>query len=226
MDRVDLSAASVFLDFDGTITLEDTGVYLLERLATDGWCDVEKRYVAGEIGSKECMASEWAMLPRDRARVEATVAEVALDEGARPLVAHLRGEGAEVCILSDGFGFRAEEVGIELGVPVITNAVDWESWIVGFPNEAPACECAQCGACKRAPIREASSRGRTTVLVGDGASDVKAAVAADVVFAKGDLAAWCTRHGVSFEPFSGLRDVHAALEQARSRSAQDRSARK
>lgn len=202
----------MFLDFDGTITLDDTGVYLLERLASPEWHELEERYVEGEIGSRECMTREWALLPRDRRRVEATVSEVALDDGFRPLVAYLGGKGAEVCILSDGFGFRAEEVGIEVGIPVITNAIDWDSWAVRFPHEVLDCDCAQCGACKRAPIRQARSRGRTTVLVGDGASDVKAAVVADVVFAKGELADWCGENGVAFEVFSSLADVQGTFE--------------
>jgi 2-hydroxy-3-keto-5-methylthiopentenyl-1-phosphate phosphatase len=212
MDRIDLSAASVFLDFDGTITCDDTGVYLLQRLAPpDRWHDLERRYIAGEIGSKACMIEEWALLPRDRARVERVVAEVALDDGFLPLVAALRGEGAEVSILSDGFGFRADQVGTDAGVPVITNAIDWASWEVRFPNEVTDCECAECGACKRAPIRAARSRGRTTVIVGDGASDVKAAVVADLVFAKGDLADWCARNAIAFEPWDTLADVQRTL---------------
>jgi len=170
--------------------------------------------VAGEIGSRECMALEWAMLPRDRAVVEATARQVAIDAGFLDLLAYLGSNGTEVCVLSDGFGWRAAEVGAEAGVAVVTNAIDWEAWAVRFPNEDPSCECAQCGACKRAPIRRAKARGRTTVLVGDGASDVKAAVVADVVFAKGDLAAWCGENGVAFEAFSGLADVQEALESA------------
>jgi 2-hydroxy-3-keto-5-methylthiopentenyl-1-phosphate phosphatase len=210
---MDLARAAVFLDFDGTVTLEDTGVYLLEQLAPDEWLQVEDDYVAGRIGSKECIRREWAMLPPERARVEATVAEVGIDPGFFPLVAYLRDRGAEVCILSDGFGFRAEEVAAEAGVAVITNAIEWMSWTVVFPNEATDCECAECGACKRAPIRKSRALGRTTVLVGDGASDVKGASVADVIFAKDDLAKWCESNGVAFEPFSSLADVQQRLEQ-------------
>jgi 2-hydroxy-3-keto-5-methylthiopentenyl-1-phosphate phosphatase len=47
--------------------------------------------------------------------------------------------------------------------------------------------------------------------VGDGVSDVKAALLADVVFAKGTLAAWCAAHGVDHTPFTTLADVAAAL---------------
>ena len=108
-------------------------------------------------------------------------------------------------------GFGPRRWAPSAGVPVITNAIDWETWEVRFPNEVTDCECAECGACKRAPIRAARARGRTTVLVGDGASDVKAAVVADLVFAKGELAAWCAGNGVAFEPWDSLVDVQRAL---------------
>jgi 2-hydroxy-3-keto-5-methylthiopentenyl-1-phosphate phosphatase len=65
--------------------------------------------------------------------------------------------------------------------------------------------------CKQAPIKEARYRHRTTVLVGDGISDRKAAMLAEVVFAKGSLASWCDLSGVAYEPFTTLADVRRAL---------------
>jgi 2-hydroxy-3-keto-5-methylthiopentenyl-1-phosphate phosphatase len=49
------------------------------------------------------------------------------------------------------------------------------------------------------------------VLVGDGASDRKAALLADVVFAKGALASWCASNGVPHIRFERLADVHEAF---------------
>ena len=75
-----------------------------------------------------------------------------------------------------------------LGVDVLTNAVDFTTGELQFPHEDRCCPCSSCGVCKQAPIKDAQYRGQTTVLVGDGASDRKAALLADVVFAKGPLA--------------------------------------
>jgi 2-hydroxy-3-keto-5-methylthiopentenyl-1-phosphate phosphatase len=49
------------------------------------------------------------------------------------------------------------------------------------------------------------------VFVGDGYSDRCAALAADRVFARDGLARYLTDAGVSYEPFSDLDDVAAAL---------------
>ncbi|HUI03409.1 MAG TPA: hypothetical protein VLZ77_07700 [Acidimicrobiales bacterium] len=50
-----------------------------------------------------------------------------------------------------------------------------------------------------------------TVLVGDGASDTKAAEVADVVFATDRPAAWCRRTERAHHPFRDLTDLRAQL---------------
>src|SRR5436853_7674351 len=107
--RVDLSTSSVFLDWDGTITLVDTGVHLLDRLAPGKWRDVEAEYKAGVIGSRECLSRQWDLLPKDEHVLRAVAGEVPLDDGFPALVDALRHEGAEVTVVSDGYGFYAED---------------------------------------------------------------------------------------------------------------------
>jgi HAD superfamily phosphoserine phosphatase-like hydrolase len=209
---VDLASASVFLDFDGTMTVVDSGVHLLERLAGDGsWPAIDELYGAGAIGSRECLEREWDLLPHDEAVLRQAVRDIDLDPDAERLIAELRERGAEVTVVSDGFGFFAEEVGARLGVPVLTNAVDWSTGALQFPNLDRCCPCSSCGTCKQAPIKDARRRGRTTVFVGDGISDRKAALLADVLFAKARLADWCELSGVEYRFFDTLADVHSAL---------------
>jgi len=204
---VELGSTSFFLDFDGTITVTDTGVHLLDRLAPPTWHEIEVLYEEGRIGSRECMSREWELLPRDRDAIEAVVRDVALDDGFDALVGYLRSAGAEITILSDGFGFRAREIAREAEIPVLTNSIDWKGHQVIFPDVLRSCPCAECGTCKRAPILAARERGRFAVLVGDGISDVKGADVADFVFAKGELADWCEAHGVGARRFERLSDV-------------------
>jgi 2-hydroxy-3-keto-5-methylthiopentenyl-1-phosphate phosphatase len=213
--ELDLALTSVFLDFDGTISVTDVDVHLLERFAAPEWRAIDAEFVSGEIGSRVCLLDCWDLMPHDEGPLRTAARDVALDPDAAGLVADLQAAGAEVMVVSDGFGFRATEVASELGVPALTNTVDWTTGRLEFPHEDRCCACSSCGVCKQAPIKDAKYQGRTTVLVGDGASDYKAALLADVVFAKGTLAEWCARQGVPFTPFSTLADVRAALEPAR-----------
>lgn len=208
---LDLAATSVFLDFDGTISRTDVGVHLLERLAGPEWHDIEAEYDSGAIGSRICLLDEWDLLPRDAELLRSVVAEVPLDDDLDALVTSLLAAGAEVSVVSDGFGFYARDACAHLGIPVLTNAVDWSTGRLEFPHEDRCCACSSCGTCKQAPIKEARHRGRATVLVGDGTSDRKAALLADVVFAKGGLANWCSANAVEFRRFDTLSDVSRGL---------------
>jgi 2-hydroxy-3-keto-5-methylthiopentenyl-1-phosphate phosphatase len=208
---LDLGVTSVFLDFDGTISQGDVGVHLLARLGTPGWEQIDAEYDAGEIGSRVCLLEEWDLLPKDAGLLRRVAAEIPLDPDLDPLVAGLRDAGAEVTVVSDGFGFYAAEECGHLGIPILTNTVDWATGRLEFPNADRCCACSSCGTCKQAPIKDARHRGRTTVMVGDGTSDRKAALVADVIFAKGPLARWCAGNRVSFIPFETLGEVRATL---------------
>lgn len=212
MAAPDLSDTTVFLDFDGTVTTRDAGVHLLERLVpAEEWRPVEAAYASGAIESRECLVREWDVLPKDEALLRATAREVPVDPGFEPLVEALRAAGAEVVVVSDGFGFYAEEVCGAAGVEVVTNRPDWATGELTFPHLDRCCACSSCGTCKQAPLKDAKRRKRRTVLVGDGVSDRKAALLADVVFAKSELADWCEDMGIDYLPYHRLVDVHRRL---------------
>jgi 2,3-diketo-5-methylthio-1-phosphopentane phosphatase len=208
---VHLSGASVFLDFDGTVSTADIGVALLEAFGRPGWRELDAAYASGAIGSRECLIDEWALVEGSEPDLRAAARAVPLDPAFAPLVDGLRAAGAEVLVVSDGFGFYVEEACAPLGLDVLANDVDFASGELLFPHEERCCPCSTCGVCKQAPIKDASYRGRSTVLIGDGISDRKAAMLADTVFAKGRLADWCERSGVAHTRFEHLDEVRAAL---------------
>ena len=208
MSKIDLRSTSVFLDFDGTISEIDVHVYLLDRLVGSSWHYIEEMYESKVIGSRECVAREWALLtPTEEHFLRSVAAEVPIDPDFSLIVALLQKGGAEATVVSDGFGYYVSERCQTLGVPVVTSQVDWQTRTLLFPYRDERCPCADCGTCKQAPVREAKSRGQTTVFVGDGTSDRKVAPLVDVLYAKDDLATWCDDNEVRYRRFSSLRDV-------------------
>jgi 2-hydroxy-3-keto-5-methylthiopentenyl-1-phosphate phosphatase len=67
--------------------------------------------------------------------------------------------------------------------------------------------CGRCGSCKGAVLRRRAPGFARTVFVGDGLSDTCGARAADVVYAKRDLLAWCRRAGIAAREFETFGDV-------------------
>lgn len=207
----DLARTSVFLDWDGAVAAADTGGHLLERLGRPGWREVDEAWRRGEIGSRERLVRQWALLPADEATLRAVAAEVPLDPGLEALARDLRAAGAEVTVVSDGWGFHLRDPCSALGLATLTNELDWATGGLRFPHRDRCCPCDTCGTCKRAPVQDARRRGRTAVFVGRGVSDRKAALLADVLFARGELADWCDERDVPYRPFARLEDVRRAL---------------
>ena len=161
------------------------------------------------------MEREWACIPdeHDTATRVAVAEEIALDPGFGPLVEWLRGEGAEVAVVSDGFGFYVHDFIAPFEVPVFTNELDAATNTLRYPNANPGCAtCGICGTCKPAVLAEAAARGRTTVFVGDGISDRHAARVAEVLFATKGLARWCDAEGIAYAPFDALADVLTGMK--------------
>ena len=203
----------LILDFDGVVTQTDTTRLLLDRHAPGDVGPTDTAFAHGELTSREWLVDQWEQVRGVPAATQlATVRDVPLDPGFEALLAYVRSGGADVVIVSDGFGFRAREIGARYDVDVLANDVDWTTGALLFPNEHLCCSCQSCGTCMKAPMKDPRAQGRWTVMVGARVADHKAAVRADVLFAKGSLASWCAASDVAFRPYVTLADVHAGIE--------------
>jgi len=215
----DGAPVSVLLDFDGTISLDDTGDTLLARLFDDHalTARMDELYMSGEKGSRELIAWDMEVLPREPEVLLHEVDGLALDEGLVELVTAVQAVGGALEIVSDGVGFHVERMLGRLDLPdlpVATNASTLGEGGAGvsFPYGHP--KCLACGTCKRERIRRHQAAGRAVVFVGDGPSDRYAAHHADVIFAKAALASWCEVENIPYEPWERLADVAEWIELA------------
>jgi 2-hydroxy-3-keto-5-methylthiopentenyl-1-phosphate phosphatase len=195
------------IDFDGTIALEDTTDLLLDRRAEPAWLDVEQEWLAGRIGSRECLAQQAALIRATPEELDLALSDVSIDPDFVPFVASARRAGATMQIVSDGFDRcilpALRRTGVNL--PVTSNRlrhVGGDRWAAEFPAYSPHCN-ATSGVCKC----EAAQTRQTLVLIGDGRSDFCLASRADVVLAKGKLAAHCAEKNYQFTPINSFADV-------------------
>lgn len=214
---------SLFIDFDGTISREDTTDLILQRFADPGWEAVEDAWASGEIGSRDCMARQVALLRALPADLDGFAGGIEVDPDFPAFMALCRRRGLTVTVLSDGLDRVARSVLRRLGfdVPVLSNRLRWQGgdrWQLEFPHARPDCASAA-GNCKCSrfsasvvKVGPKLSDGRIAALVGDGRSDFCAAEQADAVFAKGRLAAHCDRSGIHHTAFSGFGDLAPLFE--------------
>lgn len=214
------SPLHLFIDFDGTISEEDTTDLLLQRFADPEWEAVEAAWARGEMGSRECMARQVSLLRMTPEQLDGFLDGVRIDPAFPEAVALFRRHGVPVTVLSDGLDLVARGVLDRAGVdaPVLSNRLRWQGgdrWKLDFPHARTDCASAA-GNCKCTRVitdtrPPAGAPGTVSVLIGDGRSDFCAARAADVVFAKGKLAAHCRERRIPHLAFQEFGDLTPLL---------------
>jgi 2-hydroxy-3-keto-5-methylthiopentenyl-1-phosphate phosphatase len=124
----------------------------------------------------------------------------------------LEGEGVDVSVASDGFGFYIAPLLAAAGlghVRIVTNTWSPNGDVrIAFGNGHA--ECIGCGTCKMNAVLAGRARG-PVAFIGEGASDRYGALYADVAFAKDRLVGIAEADGVPFLPWDTFDDVRAAL---------------
>lgn len=197
----------VVLDWDGTVTEEDSLNMVLERFG-DPRVYAEAEAALGRGWTlHEVMDHEFSAM---RAPLDEVVCWLRDNVRVRPgfgdFVARF-----DTTILSSSFVQTIEPILEREGVRVdiVANSVEArpEGWRIRWRDETVCAHCSE--PCKRGSL---PANGEV-VFVGDGYSDRCAALAADRVFARDGLARYLDRRGVAYEPFTdfvALSDTLAA----------------
>ena len=204
----------VIVDFDATITLEDSTDQLLQRFADPAWTKIEADWAEGRIGSRACMTEQVALIRATPQEIDAYAAGVAIDWHFKSFERMCGRLGIPLMIVSDGLDRVIARVLAKAGldhVPVAANHLAHEGadrWRLAAPHAAADC-ASDSATCKCAV---AGQRGpRPTLLIGDGRSDYCLAARADFVFAKCKLLRHCQRGGIAHTPFADFADAAGHL---------------
>jgi len=209
-----LTARTLVVDFDGTVTQDD----LLDTIASrfgdaDVYQEVENGLDEGRMPLREVITREFAPVTKPLEEIVAwELDNVRIRPGFRELVELAQSRGWRFVIVSSGFHELIEPILEHEGVDVElhANRVDPrpDGWRVLWQYDE---SCDSCGeSCKRSIVQEFGGDGEI-VYVGDGYSDRCAAEASDRVFATRGLARYLDERGVPYEPFDDFNDIARRL---------------
>lgn len=202
----------VGMDFDGTISKVDVTDAILQKFAPPEWLVIEELWEKGEIGSRECLARQMALIKVPLMELVNFVEGISIDKTFSQFITFLKQEQISFGIISDGFNVFVQEILANAGikdVPVYANGLREQHGKLEtyFPHAKSNCPA---GTCKCA-VRHSISCSSPFVFIGDGRSDFCIAENADFVFAKGKLEKYCLAKEIPHINFTDFSEIQKML---------------
>ena len=213
----------VFVDFDGTITKEDTGDAVFTKFGhTETVKEVIDNLLNDRISARDC----WLKLCEsvgdiNKQELDEFILKIEIDKSFHSFVEYCEKHRIELFILSDGFDYyidlilRREKLD---HLKVFSNKLKLDennTLTPSFPYYDAGCTTS--ANCKRNHIINNSADDEYTVFIGDGNSDKYTVNFCDFVFAKDDLLKYCEKERITFFPFKNFDDVIERMEKLRSK---------
>ncbi|ORX48320.1 hypothetical protein DM01DRAFT_1338781 [Hesseltinella vesiculosa] len=212
----------VFTDFDGTVSLDDTGLLLIDDHRSLGPArrqELDHMILHGTKTYKDATQEMWdaVHISWDEAWAE-YLDKCRIDPGFPDFYEYCREHSFPVTIVSSGlypvvskvmanfFGEKAKEIEI-----VANNGeINDREWKIIWHDDSPF------GNDKSKTLTKAralASPDTIFVFCGDGVSDISAARHADVLFARKNchLETYCMKHGIPFVPFETFKEVELVV---------------
>ena len=205
-------------DFDGTISLLDVTDTLLNRFGKPGWQELEEAWERGDIGSRECMKGQVALLDMSEAELQAHLDTIEIDPHFAGFVAEAKLHGVKVQVVSDGIDYAIRHVLARHGLgdlEVIANHLvqtGERSWRLDSPWTSKHCARAS-GNCKCERLAEQQAIHGRVLYIGDSTSDFCVSGKADFVLAKYKLIVYCESRGIAHARFEHFGQATQLLEQ-------------
>lgn len=207
----------LFIDFDGTITKEDVGEAIFRKFADEKSVnEIVNKLLEDKISSRQCWDELCGLIKNpDQKILDDFIDTLEIDSTFAPFLEFCNQHQLEFIVLSDGFDYYIERLFRKAGVGDVKYysnklfidkikglSVSYPYYDANSPTSAN---------CKKNHIINHSSDDDYSVYIGDGNSDKDAAQYCDFIFAKKNLARFCSMQRISFYPFNNFDDVQSKL---------------
>jgi len=211
---------AICCDFDGTITLTDTGKEMLTSLTNKDWQYYDKLVINGEIGTRAALVKQWGMIEYTTMdEIFEIVDRIKIDPTFLDFYNWIKKSEIFFIILSDGFttyitrilenhGIDSEKLEIKANdMELIDNKIHLK-----FLTDNCEHDCANC---KHSHVLKIKETYEKVVYIGDGLSDILPAEnLADFIFAKEDEdLAKKLKTDPRLVKFSNFNDIQGFLEE-------------
>lgn len=197
----------ILVDFDGTITKEDTCYKMVKEFAKGGWMEIEKRWESGEINTEECALQTFELMDMNEESLTNLLDKVEIDDYFKEFLNFCNYKNYKVIIASDGYDFNIRTILNKYNITLqfYSNKLYFKDNKV-FAEFNTYKDCDKCGSCKL-DILKRYKKNNTVIFIGDGYSDICVAKYADILYAKEILLEYCKKNNILCRPFKNFKDI-------------------
>jgi 2-hydroxy-3-keto-5-methylthiopentenyl-1-phosphate phosphatase len=201
-------------DFDGTLTVEDMGFYLLDTFAGGDWRQWLEQYRDNKITVGEFNSRAFATVRAAKEEMLATLSQVKLRDGFPELVGYCQKRGLRLAVVSNGLDFYIASILADAGLGDV-EAHAARTWF--RPGGLKVKYIGPDGTPLDSDFKAAYTRfflkeGYKVAYVGNGPSDANPASLSQHIFARDGLLEYCKEKKLPCQPFDDLHDVIKGLE--------------
>jgi 2-hydroxy-3-keto-5-methylthiopentenyl-1-phosphate phosphatase len=176
----------VLCDFDGTITVQDTAEWILEKYADGDWHELDDRYGRGEISLLACMREQFALVKAERSAIlDELEKNIVLRKGFPSLVDVCIENDSKVMIVSAGLDFVIQHflrrLGVMNNVSIYSASTFDDDGHISF--KFPPLVIAGAKTFKDDLVLQNKKKGNKVIYFGDGMPDTEACALSDHRFA-------------------------------------------
>jgi len=205
-----------FIDFDGTITSQDTAAAMINAFVPEAdypaIMQISELWQRREISTMECANRAFQYFNADLNSMLSLLKTITIDDSFLQFLDICAQSGDQAYVLSDGFDLCIKTVfqKYAIDLPFYANTLVYDNGFnIKCPHSNPA--CGHCGVCKTSLMQRIKKTSRWSVYIGDGYSDTCPVIHADMVFAKEPLYTLCRDKGIEAIKFNSFAEIAGRL---------------
>ncbi len=203
-------------DFDGTLTKKDFYKILSDEYYKEEIKDMYNNWQNGEIRDVDYLGYIFKNVKRNEDEILEDIMKISLDPFTKQFIERINALGGEFVIVSAGTSYYIEKVLKMQGigdVKIYSNRATFKNNGLHFAlDEKDEFYSDIFGIDKEKVVKKLRSKYSKVFYAGDSRPDVKAALEADLVFAKGKLVNLLKEKGKAFIEFNNFSEIIEKVE--------------
>ncbi|MFD2115914.1 2-hydroxy-3-keto-5-methylthiopentenyl-1-phosphate phosphatase [Paenibacillus yanchengensis] len=209
----------IFCDFDGTITINDNIIAIIQHFDPPGWKAIATKVLDTSMTIKEGVGLMFHLLPSSMQQevIDFSITNVEIRDGFAEFVQYCNDNNIILYVTSGGIDFFVYPTLARYNIDtahIYCNGSNFAGDTIEITWPHPCDEHCQrnCGMCKPTIMRQFPTEQYNRIVIGDSVTDFEAAKLADKIYSRARLTEQCAELNLPYTDFATFHDIIAEME--------------